>query len=194
MLLTTKENVKALLKISSTDEDAVLVALASSVSKELEGYLDRELEIKARTIYFDVEENQSVFSLPAYPITALECWNDTGRTFPAISKVDPSNFTFLGDDGTLKFDAYCGTGLLVSGSRVLKITYTGGLAADQAALQTNFPDLEMAARIQAAFIYKKKDKLGLGAESVGGGSISVADALELQPEVKSILDGYKRYA
>jgi len=191
MLITTKDNIKTLLKITSTDEDAILVAIAAAVSKEVERYIDRHVEQSQRTAYFDVEEGQEVFCVAGYPISAIaSIHNDTDRDWGTGTEVDSDNYTYVRESGQIVIDKI---GLL-TGFQVLKIVYTGGMSDTQANLQSAFPDLEMAARIQGAHYFKKKDRLGIGAESVAGSSITVDNRLEMLPEVKTVLDQYKRYA
>lgn len=191
MLITTKANIKQLLGQTSTDDDAYLVAIASAVSAEFEHYIDREVQATEHTAYFDVDDGQKVFSLVAYPVSAVASVNnDYGRSWGSSTLVDSDNYVVADKSGQLIIDRYG----LVTGAQVLRVVYTGGLAATQAALQVAYPDLEHAARIQSAFYYKKKDRLGIAAESVSGSSISIEAKLELLPEVKSILEKYKRYA
>lgn len=190
MLITTKDNVKSLLKITSTDEDVILNAVVLGVSAEFENYMDRKIESTARTEYYDIQPGQKIFSVPGYPISAVAgIWNDTERDFGSSTLIDSTSYTFLGTQGQIIIDDYT----LMDGAKALKITYTGGMAATQAALQTAYPDLEFAARVQSCFAFKKKDRIGISAESVAGASISVDQKYELLPGVIAVLDKYKRY-
>lgn len=188
MLITTHTNVKQLLNIDSSDNDVLILAIANSVSQECESYMRRCVEAVDRTEYFDVSQDQQVFELGAWPVSALKAYNDYDRAFAASTEISASELTFLGNDGNLVIDRFS----LVPGSKVLKVVYTGGLAGTQAALQTAYPSLEMAVRIQAAFVYEKRNKLGVGSEAVAGSSVSIPQKLELLQDVKDILDGFRR--
>jgi hypothetical protein len=188
MDLTTKENVKKLLSIdpSDTKNDVVILSLVKAVSAQIEKHLCRSIFIKERTDFFDVEAGQKVIDVDAYPVTACKAYNDVSRLF--TSEIDQYSYTYLGDNGQIIFDKYN----LSSGAKVLKIVYTGGLAASQADLEANFPDLEMATRIQTAFVFQRKNKLSVSAESVDGHSVTHQEKLALLPFVVESLDNYQR--
>lgn len=188
MLLTTKDNIKKFLGITSNNEDVILSSIATAVSKQIEKHLLRGVHIEERTQYFDVEEGQKVFQLDAYPvtpITACAVYNDYSRAFQTA--IDPGNYTVFGSTGELIIDQYS----LTTGFRVLKAVYTGGMAATQQALEENYPDIEMATRIQGAFLYTKKDKLGISGETIAGGGQIQYQKIELLPTVKEILQPYR---
>ena len=54
------------------------------------------------------------------------------------------------------------------------------------------PDLSYACELQCAFIYQRRDNLALRSISVQGASIQTYQTLELLPEVKRILENYRR--
>jgi len=190
MLITTKDNIKALLgSNSSTNDDLLLEAFALSVSAAVEKYIARGVETTERTEYHDVEAGQSYFLLKAYPVDTAESiavYNDSGRTFGTA--LGSSNYTVLGDLGGLSIDGYS----LIDGPRVLKVVYTGGLAATQEALEAAYPDIEMAARIQGAAWFERRKSLSTASVSVAGSSVSVGGELDFLPQVKSLLVQYRR--
>jgi hypothetical protein len=186
MDLTTIANVKSLLSIAATDNDEIILAIVKGVSSEIENFIDRQLETKERTEYFDVRKDQTIFPLKAYPVSALKAYSDSYRLFG--TEIDSTNMTFLGDDGNLIIDQQ----IPDEGAKALKVVYTGGLAANQGALQVSYPDIEMAARLQSAFVFEKRQKLNVGSESVSGSSVSVSQELKFLPEVESIITRYRR--
>lgn len=186
MNITTKANIKALIGKDDAADDVILTAIALAVSIRCENYMERLVETAARTEYFDIAEEQRLFLVKAFPVSACQVWNDYDRSWS--TELDSSVFTFLGDWGEVIVDQYT----LVAGAKRLKITYTGGMAATQSAIETAFPDLEMAARIQGAFLWEKRQKLGIGAESFAGGSMRFQTKLQLIPEVKQILNNFRR--
>jgi len=188
MDITTKDNIKRLISKEGTEDDKLLIQIASSVSNRLEEYMGRELLIALRTEFFDIEQGQNLFLPLAFPITAADVFNDFDRNFAASSEIDNNLYTFLGEWGELIIDQFT----LDIGAKRLKVTYTGGLATDQADLESKFPDIEMAARIQGAFLYEKRQKLGIGAEAFEGGSMRFQSQLKLLPDVTEAIDKYRR--
>jgi hypothetical protein len=188
MDLTTKDNVKALIGLTGSGDDVLIVALVKAVSAQITRYMKREVAIAERTEFHDVEPGQKVFLLKAYPVTACAVYNDEARAFTTPLGADV--YTFLGSRGRIVVDDYP----LIDGAQVLKVVYTGGLAASQEALETQYPDIEMAARIQTAYVYDRRKKLGLASESFGNGSVQFEQKLEILPTVKEMLDPHRRKA
>lgn len=187
MLITIAANIKSLIDKTGSEDDVILQAIALGVSARVESYLGRAIESTERTAYIDVDKGQKLFPLKAFPVSAVTgVWNDFDRSWS--TEIDSDLYTFLGDWGELIIDQY----ILVAGAKRLKVTYTGGLAATQSALQTSYPDIEMAARIQGAFVYEKRQKLGLGAEAVAGSSVRFQVKYKLLPDVMDTLDQYRR--
>lgn len=187
MLITTKANIKSYLEIADTGSDTLLTAIALAASSAVEHYIARDVEEKEREVFFDVEPGQHVFSLRAYPVTECEVYNDVSRAFDESSLVDDDDYSFLGDEGELIFDLI----ELVAGAKVLKVVYTGGLAKTQALLETNYPDLELAARVQGAYMFQNKTKLGVASEGVQGASVGY-QKFEMLPIVKEMLAPFRR--
>lgn len=187
MDLTTKDNVKKLLNITNdTTNDVLLISIVKATSAAIEEYLDRLLETKERTQYFDVEPGQQVFNLNAYPIVSCKAYNDPYRRSDV--EINSDTYTFLGECGQLiidRFDCY-------AGAKALKVVYTGGLASDQAHLEALYPDIEMAARIQSAFLFESKNQLFVISESVDRHTVSQREKLQLHAYVKEILSQYVR--
>jgi hypothetical protein len=79
---------------------------------------------------------------------------------------------------------------------IARVTYTGGYVlpgATPSAGQTALPDdLEQAAVEQAAWWFQHRDKLGLVRQWPHEGTYEQFAQLDLLPEVKAVLDGYRR--
>lgn len=189
MYITTKNNIKQLIGKTDASDDVIINSIALGITARFEQYADRLVEIVAdRVAYFDIDPGQELFILRAFPVTAATVWNDFDRSWS--TQLDASVYTFLGDLGELTIDQYS----LVAGAKRLKVQYTGGMAATQADLQAAFPDLEMACRIQGAFMFDKRQKLGVKGESVAGGNVVYHQKVELLPEVKEVWNIYSRHA
>lgn len=187
MQITTLANVKELLSIptSNTGEDVRINSFVLAVSAVVEKHLMRSLHIEERTQYFDVERSNKVFYLNAYPISAIAVYNDYGRDF--LSAIDAENYTIRSGENRLVIDKQS----LIEGYDALKVVYTGGLALTQSELQTAYPDLEMAARMQCAIWYKMKERLNLLSESIQGVGQTNYKPLKLDPAVIEALDQYR---
>ena len=186
MLITTRAAIKDFIGITTSENDIILSSIATAVSAHIERYLRRQIEIKERVKYFDVDKNQKVFSFDAYPVSACVIYNDTLRVFE--SPITNSYYTFLGDNGELAFDD-CYE--LLTGNKVLKAVYTGGMASTQEELLRDFPDIEMAARIQGDFWYERRKRLGISSESMNQ-TTTQFNKLELLPTVKESLEPHRR--
>jgi hypothetical protein len=73
----------------------------------------------------------------------------------------------------------------------MKITYTGGMAADTAGFISAFPDIAGAVDHQVAYLWHRRNELGIASVSGDAGSVSVG-ADSWLPWVKVILEQYRR--
>lgn len=155
--------------------------------------LNRELEKKERTEYFDYERH---LYLKAFPI-------DTGATIDvSLQGILGNSYDALsnGDD----YEVYADKGLIrlfftpVRRPKRIKVVYTGGFATDN-----NDPELILvndaikgAIIHQVSHTYRRRKELGATTVNYGrsGTSVSVAEPAKLLPEVQMVLDKYKRIA
>jgi len=54
-----------------------------------------------------------------------------------------------------------------------------------------YPDIALACELQSMFIQKRRQDIGLGSESMQGGSISINKSFQLLPEVVDLLSPYR---
>lgn len=186
MLITTLANVKQLLSIepSNTGDDVRINSFVLAVSAAVEKHLMRFIETVERTQYFDVERSSKEFYLEAYPISAIAVYNDYARGF--TSAISADNYSIRGGNGRLVIDKQT----LEEGYDALKVVYTGGLASSQSALQSAYPDIEMAARIQCALWYKSKDIINLTSQTVQGVGQTNYKSMKLDAAVVEMLEPY----
>ena len=190
---TTLQRVKWLLPNAdqSTEEDALLAAMITSVSAHVETFLRRSLESKSRTEDQDVRQSQLRFFLPAYPIAAspaLVLYNDWNRVFDAATIVDASLYTIDTERGLVLMDkAYLTTGL-----RVARFTWTGGLATTPELLAAAYPTITMAASYQVANEFRRRKRLDVSSVNLGGAGIAIAGEIKLLDHVTAMLQPYRR--
>lgn len=140
MNLTSLNRVKNALGVTSTDSDAVLSRHIATASNRIAFYLRREdaLKLESRVIYFNPARGAQVFRLPAYPATSItSVYTDSTGLYTGSQALVSSTDYLIGADGkTLWFNttAAINNPLLQAFGGVypksLKVTYTGGLAAD----------------------------------------------------------------
>ena len=194
MDVTTKARVQALLAAGgqkSDPLDTLLPTLISDVSARFEQYLDRALEATSRTIYVDAKHDLEVVFLEGYPVASVTSVEyDPDRAFGGAGEVYVEDDDFVVDEprGLLVFE-----GVVFGNYRqAVEIVYTGGLGANQAALEAAFPALVHAADLQVAYLARRRSSLGGTATAAGSGSKSYVGAYDLLPEVKNVLDGLRR--
>jgi len=190
---TTLADVKASLRLASTDatSDALIGDIITQVSGLFESYLARGLQSAARNEYFNPDYFTRMVHVSSYPVAASpapQVWNDMDRAWGSNTLIDPTLYTFDPDTGAFYFDR---TGL-VGGYRYLKISYTGGMAADTAALKTTYPEIAYAARMQVCYEFRRRDSYATQAIALGGGNFTVDGPVKLLDKIKETLDRYKR--
>ena len=86
----------------------------------------------------------------------------------------------------------------MAGRGVIRVVYKGGYVAPADTVDTGetaLPDdLREAAIEQSQFIFKRRNDIGLTSVSTNGMSISKYSAMDLLPNVKKILERYRRIA
>jgi hypothetical protein len=187
--LTTTARVKTLRGITTATDDTLIGMLVTAISAQVEDFLDRHAEATARTVYFDVRDEQFVFSLKGYPVSAVaSVYNDSDWDFASTDLVDSDYYTVLGTDGLLRFDpAY----ILIRGPRALKVTYTGGMATSVTNFYAAYPQIELAAQMQTLFVYDRRKFLADTTSAVSGSSVSFQTP-DLLPEVRRLLMPHRR--
>lgn len=66
-------------------------------------------------------------------------------------------------------------------------------AITQTPIVMAYPDIALACELQSMFVYKRRNDIGLGSESMQGSSISINKPLGLLPEVQELLRPFKVY-
>lgn len=97
-----------------------------SVSKQIETYLNRNLEIASYTEYFDINYNQTEFFLQAYPATTLtSVYEDTTGLWDGTDESEITDCYF----GVNNYSVHLPYTLSYRCKKGLRIIYTGGLAS-----------------------------------------------------------------
>jgi len=192
MDLTTLTRVKALLEQPEDDWDGLITDLIGAVSQRCASYCNRDFENKSRVEYHDGGGLYLYLKgLPVAIISSIhgsDTWEwDAGNLIPA------------GDYQLLPAGmAAYRYGAWPYGPKALKVTYTGGYDAlfegDGLPSEGYNPppdDLEMAARTQVAYDFRRRKDIGLESVSFPDGSIQKVNSGEFLPSVKAVLDRYR---
>lgn len=191
MDLSTTARAKIVLGLTSSQHDTLLDQLVAATSGAAERYLNRHALQTARTEQYDVEDcYQRRVYLRGFPVlaTPVAAFKSDGLREFTGAAIDADNYYLDLERGTIEFDVYT----LTPGPGTLQVVYTGGMATTAAGLISAFPDVAQAVDFQVAFLFKRRDTLGMSSFSAEGGSIGFETPVELIPLAKRLLDPYRR--
>jgi hypothetical protein len=178
MLLATLDDVKTFLEKTDTTHDDLLELIITKVSARIELYLNRNLEKTERTQYFDA--GRRIYSLPAIPIDLTATLTVT--VDDEVQDINDDYFVWE-SEGLIEFY----TAPDRTQPKQVKIVWSGGYTS------TTVPeDIQYAAILQSAFVFRRRKDIGVNSLSTPDGSLSVNAPIDLLPEVKSILKSLRR--
>lgn len=152
-----------------------------------EQYCSRMFASGTYTEYFSSDGSRTKVPVLAYPIASItDIWVDSERSFGDATKLTSSDYVADQQGGPfirLKYTSFS------FGVDNIKVTYAGGLAATTSAVPD---DLRLACMMQVAFWFQRREQLGLTGVSMPGGSISVFSPMDYLPQVRGILNLYRR--
>lgn len=193
MNVTTLAKIKERLGLgdADTEHNTLLTTILTNVSGRIERFLNRTLETGSVTRIFDVADGQRVFSLKAYPVSAItSVKNDTEWDWSGTSAMDSSYYQENAASGVLYFWA----NVLVPGYQALQVIYSGGMAADADALIAAYPDLSEAGINQVVYEFNHRDSIGIPTlVAAGGASLSFVQDSDLLPSVRGALKSLRRH-
>lgn len=178
---------------------ALLRQLIPALSKQVEDYLGRQVQIANITQYFDVRHHQRVFPLKAWPVTAVTgVWFSRDQTFDDDTLLDEDLYldATLDESGFLETvsDLITGNG---AASKALKITYRGGMAVNTTDFVIRYPDIAVAVEKEVVRAWSRRNQQGVQSVSSNeGGTIVMPSGplYEFTLETLSILKRYRRDA
>jgi len=180
---------------ANTDNDATINTIISSLAAIFDTFTGRNLIVSAAvTEYYTCYTNQ--LKLKRYPVAQItsikEAYDYDFDSKDALTANIDYRLINSGAKGIIC--RLYGTWSMFPDS--VQVIYRGGYAAAGATPgtgETALPaDLREAAIEQASFIYKRRNDIGLTAQSFDGGSIDKFSAMKLLPMAKDILDSYRR--
>lgn len=180
-------DVKTYLGINDSDHDAAITSLIKTVSDRVEKFLGRVVLEATYTEVFDVRPGQQLFRLKAWPVDTAQSFtvkNDADQDWSGATALDATLYVVAPNYGRLQFKNYS----LIDGPQALQVAYTGGLAANQAAV----PDeIETAAKMFVAEVWRRRKELAATSEGVGGFNVSMTEAVKMPMVVAEILRGHQ---
>ncbi len=156
---------------SVVDKDAVLTSLILGVSYDFQEIADRIVEKGAQSEVIDIEKFTNKISLRAWPVDDqqdVKIFYDTLRVFGAETEIDADQYYV--DYETGKIDLFQ---KFQPGRKVLKITYTGGMANFTEPITAGeefwnlFPDVAEAVTLEIISTFKKIPNLGAAVVRIG---------------------------
>ena len=194
--ICTLADVKDRLGETGTDYDTLIKQIIAAMGDRFDRYTQRQLIRPTVDLTEYYSGPGSCIHLRAYPvieITSIKVSYD--YTFSSESALTADSEYRLLSDGR--------SGVIFRNNLnwpdqpdCVQVIYRGGyVPAGQtpAAGETSMPnDLREAAILQASYIFKRRDDIGLTAVSYQGGSVSKFAAIKLLPEVEQTLDSYRR--
>lgn len=198
MALTTLENVKEFLQLTTTGLDALIENLIIRGDSQIKKFTDRELEESTLTQQYDgTVENGGVLNLDEFPVTSITTvHDDISLVFDASTLIPDTDYVFEAKPGILRLTPLASTlrpfrdpRQFNEGVQNIKVVYVAGFA-------TIPGDLEQAAIELVAFRIVMADTNGgmIKSKRLADFQISYAGVgkVAMFPEnVSFVLDGYK---
>lgn len=187
MDLTTAAAVKAITGHGTTDDDALIGQLIASVSGRVEAAIARHVEQTSRTETMRLEPGGRLVLLAGYPVTTLGdvLFSDDG-TFAEDALTEGEDFRIDLATGAVRL-----LGSNPDDHAELRVTYTGGMAADTAAFMAAYPGLSGAVGIQVVHEFQRRLSPG-GSQTFEGGGIMATGALGNLPLLDEQIDIHRR--
>jgi len=194
--LTTLARVKTFLGISGTSNDELLTSLINSCTDFIENYCDRRFKQKAYTNELYNGNGTNKLLLKNYPV-------DESSTFKLEERSSDLNEDDWNEIDTEYYFVHYDSGIVerVRGifykyPKHYRITYTAGYDYDNSSTfleDAGAGDLEYACWKLVSKVYNQRKQAGnIQSERLGDYSVTFKKEVMADPEIKSILDKYKR--
>lgn len=187
--LCTQDDVEEILGAVDDEHVAKLEGIINALTPEVERYCERWFAYKANEVQYFSPRDQllTLWALrwPIESVASLQSSYDSDFGASHVSTIAPADYAVHSDLGVVRL-RYLWTG---GGERTLRLTYTGGLARETAALPS---DLRRAVAEQAAYRFQRRLSLGVSGVNQGqGGGVTFMER-DLLSSVKRMLDQFRR--
>jgi len=189
MDLSTTARVKAAASITGTDRDSLIAVLVTAYSAEFEAALNRYVQSSSRTEVLRVARGQRLLVLRGMPITSVTSVKlSTSRDFTDSTALT-ANVDYVSE---LETGSVLLTEIANTEQYYAEVVYTGGMAANQGAFTTAYPDISNALDTQVVEHLRRLDTGTMeGTASDGNGNFSPS-VYELTKYVRGVLARYRR--
>jgi len=185
------------LAVSDASHDLTLAAIAAALSPVFDRYLGRIILLTADDATDYYTGGGPNLWLRRYPVVSItSVIDDPLYAFEAADALTANTDYRLvngGVNGVLRSL----TGHWLDAPDAIAVTYRGGYCSAGSTPgegETPLPgDIRLAAVLQAAFLFKRRDDIGLQSVSFEGGAIQKFAPLELLAAVRQLLEPYKRH-
>lgn len=183
--LCTRADIKTMLGLSTSNQDALLDIIKASVEQYIKTYCGRDFLVASYTEYYD-GDGMNVLRTNQRPIISItSIHSDASRLFEAASLIPASDI--IGDAKSLRLGfVELLTYQFIKGLKSTKIVYSAGYSV----IPT---DISMAAKLIVCKQYKVIDKKMFAEKSQGVGDMTITLAIDEFPkDAMRIVEAYRR--
>lgn len=195
LALTTVDRVKSLIRETGSGQDANLTLLITAISAQFEAYTQRNVLKQQYVEVYPLMRGRRLITLNASPVDMMQAFQvvltiDNDFSDASLAPLQRSFHYIIEDDiGLLRFltdptPMTMGITGRPAAPVYVKVTYTGGMAADTAAFVAAFPAVSTAVELQVAHLFKR----GLSP----GGDLKVGNSQATYTKDYDILDAVQR--
>ena len=192
MDLTTVARVKVFAEIGTTRYDEQLKRLVESISASVESELYRTTQQASRVEFINTETRLRRYTLRAWPVQSVASitYDTEGVHGPSAEVLsDPDDYQLV--EGGLFGEIHLAF-RPIEYPNTLRVTYTGGMAANTKDFMAAFPDLSQAVVEQVVFQHQSRNRLGLESASTGGSSVTVDATTGFLPSLMRTVQRHRR--
>ncbi len=179
MALTTLDNLKGYLGITSTTDDVLLGRMIESASDFVESVTDRTFALTSYNTVLDGIGGTRLL-LPNYPIVSVSSLTIDGRSIPAAASSQGSGYLF----NSFKLTLCGGQYAFCRGQSNVVVAYQAGYATIPA-------DIEQATIEMISLRYKERDRIGMISKSIGGETVAYSQK-DMPASASTVLKKYAR--
>jgi len=187
-MLTTVARLKTFLDISDSTYDAVLEIIINSCTDFIENYCDRRFKKATYNEIYDGTGTRFLF-LKQYPVSSTDPFTLQVRNGNSFTNIPTEDYFVKYNEGII-------VGEFHKLPRHYRVSYSAGYDYDNITTylsDVGCADLELACwKLCGKIFNRRKGNSDITSESIGNYSVSFMRETMLDPQIKSILDRYKK--
>lgn len=191
MNLTTLEMVRDRLDQAGDrkKDDPILMRIIARVSSEAEKAMARDVTSEPYVHTLDMASGQCSFQLRAWPVSSVAYVrydNSTDRAFESTTELASTAYLVDKAAGLVRIFTP-----RVGGPQVLRVSYSGGMAADVDDFVEAYPDIADALAEQVVHVFGRRKGPGDLARTIGGASVTLANPQQWLTPVAAVLADHR---